>query len=617
MTSPTLADLTPEERVLHRLKHDNPYWSLHCGKISNKQGKIIPFALNEGQLALDAKLEAQRLNGKPQRAIILKARQLGYSTYAQGKLIQRATQRENHHAVVVAHDRETGGKLFAAGDRFWRYLPDEAGLKPPKYSHRRARFLHFGEEKDGGLIYPDSTYLVDTANEFEAGRGATYHSVHGSELAFYADALSKYTALMQAVPDDPDTLVIWESTANGSNLFKDLWDDAVEGRSEYVAHFWAWHQHGEYQLGFANESERERFRVGEGPFGEEEPRLVELFGLSLEQLNWRRHTIANKLAGKLDRFRSEYPSTPEDAFIATGRQVFDQNIVQSILIDVELNYDPRQPSEQQPGPELAKLIAGDKRVQEGALGRIEVPINPVWVPRSKLPMGEDADWKIWEKPQEEDQYVIGVDVSGGENAGPHTDELARDAIQIINHKTRIQAAEFSARLDSDLLAEQLYLACLTYNFPWVLIEITGSWGRPVARKLLDFKYPFLYRRKKLSGTWDRQEDTLGWDTNRATKPLLESNYAEMLREGTHGIRSRELVLQLKTHVRDAKGRSGPEAGKFNDRFMAHAIAQFGANLLPIKRTTKRFKGGYTPRDDVTGYGFMPPLFLLASLLDKF
>ena len=604
MTASVLADLSPDERVRYRLKHDNPYWAIHCGKISDKRGKIIPFDLNEGQRSLDAKLEAQRFEGRPQRAIILKARQLGFSTYVQGKLIQRTTQRENHHAVVVAHDRETGGKLFAAGDRFYRYLPNEEGLKPEKFSHRRSRFLHFGEEQDDGLIYPDSTYLVDTANEFEAGRGATYHSAHLSEVAFYADPIAKYTALMQAVPDDPDTLVVLESTANGSNLFKDLWDDAVEGRSDFVAHFWAWHQHAEYTLPFANDAERENFRVGEGPFGEDEPRLIELFNLTKEQLHWRRWTIANKLAGKLDRFRAEYPSTPEDAFISTGRQVFDQNLVQGVLIDVELNWDPRQPSEERPGPKLMKLQAGTTQVREGRLGRIEVPKDPLWVPRQKLELGVDADWKIWEEPQPDQQYIEAIDVSGGGMGGTQTDsdEPAKDCIQIINHETRIQVAEFSARIDADLLAEQAYLAALAYNMPWLAVEITGSWGLPVARKIwMDFKFPFVFFRKRLGAATDRSEDRLGWDTNRQTKPMLEANMAEMLREGTHGIRSRELVLEMKTHVRDSKGRSGPEAGKFNDRLMAYLIAQQVASLMPVKRASKRQRQGYTPRDPVTGY----------------
>ena len=63
-------------------------------------------------------------------------------------------------------------------------------------------------------------------------------------------------------------------------------------------------------------------------------------------------------------------------------------------------------------------------------------------------------------------------------------------------------------------------------------------------------------------------------------------------------------------------RSGPEAGKFNDRLMAYMIGKQVASLMPVKRATKRQRQGYQPRDPVTGYGFIPPVFLL-SLFDKF
>lgn len=604
------------EQILERLRTDTAFYARHLLKIADKRGNIIPFHYSAGQLALDAELEKQRAAGKPMRAIALKARQVGISTSVGSKLLQGATMRPNHNCVVVAHDRDTGAKLFRMVKRMYDYLPDDVSIKPELAGSRRGREMHFlnggKQAMRKGTGFPDSSYLVDTAGEFQAGRGGTYQRVHCSEAAFWDDLITKLTALKNAVPNHPDSLLVIESTANGHNEFKGLWDDAEAGINDYVPFFWAWWKEEQYSRPFENEDEKARFRVGDlsqSRFAEGEEELFdpgpidtmtgEHVPLTLEQLNWRRKKIANESSGKIEQFQQEYPATPQEAFVASARQAFDPNLMRGVLISARIT-DPRDPSADNPGPWKGRLVA-EKQSSRATPGgaTLMVPESARFIPSRDLEQGETSSWKFWHDPAKPytDQAVIGVDVSGGEievdGSAP-----AFHAIEVIDHKSREQLAEYSSRIDPDLLAEQIYLACLMFNRPWVAIEITGSWGLAPARKMWagGYRYPYLYFRSNPAKKQEKQENVLGWDTNTRTKPLLLSHMGELLREGSHGIKSFDLAMEMSTLVRQPNGKVGPERGKYSDRFMAYAIAQYVAQVQQVKRDFKMS----APRPRVSG-----------------
>lgn len=620
-----------KERVRRRLREDFPYYAEKCLKIVNKAGETVPFVLNNAQRELDAKLEEQRAEGKPQRAIVLKARQVGISTYAQGKLIHRATLNANHNALVVAHDRETGSKLYRMGERMYSNLPDEDELRPDVRYHGRGRYMHFGERGSdawqAGAIFPDSEYFVDTAGEFESGRGGTYRSVHLSELAFYPQISQKLKALNSAVPDLPDTLMVIESTANGMNEFKDLWEAAEQGRSGWTPHFWPWWKEDEYAMPFLNDAEHQFFAtdLGTGPYGEDEPELAKLIhtaGYSrdqvLEKLNWRRRAIMDKFMGQIDSFRQEMPSTPDEAFLTTGDRVFDSGLVRRVLAMCEIS-DPQIPSAEMPGP-MAGVIQPATTVKRGGrVGPVEVPAEPKFVPRSELGEFEMADWRFWTARSDDEEsvlpvyedrklviperpYVVGADVSGGIPESGEG-EPAYHTLQVIDHQTKEQVCEYRSRCDPDLFADYAYLTALLFNNAILAIEITGSWGLPIARRIWgDYRYPGIYMRRKHDAREDSQQNRLGWDTNRATKPVLLAGGQELLREGTHGIRSRELALEMLSYVKLPSGKTQPERGKFSDLLMAWLIAQQVALEEPLRRIrTGERRRAQMIRDPVTGY----------------
>lgn len=592
-TSPTNTDV-----LRKRIKEETPLWAENFAFIIDKGGRKIPLLAKPGQLEFDSQLEAQRRAGKPMRALNLKARQVGMSTWSQAKAIHRCTLRERYDALTVAHDRETGAKLYRMAETIYANLPEDPELKPALGQHRRQRFLHFAGDAlwTSGDAFPDSRYYVDTAGEFQAGRGGTYRFVHGSEVAFWPQIMLKLTALMAAVPDDPESLIVLESTANGFNEFKDIWDDAEEGRSDYIAFFWPWWREEEYVRPFLTELERERFAVGDpsDPYAEEEAELIKLaanqgFELTLEQLNWRRYVIANKCGGDVRIFHQEYPSSPEEAFISTGKKVFDPYRVAQLLVAVDLT-DPKVPTEANPGPVIGDLKAAEERteVSSRAGATIQIPTKALWVPRLPGISNPTAPWRLWldrddrgmpSPPQGE--FIVFVDPSGGQME--ETDEPDFHAVEVIDHATGDQVAEYRSRIDPDLLAREVLLVALFFNNAHIGIERTGGWGLPILRYLyLDAHYPHVYRSKKVGASSETTEQRLGFSTDVRTKPILVAGMQELIRIEKSGIKSRVLAGEARTYTQTDAGKMQAEPGKYDDCLMAYMGAQHLARELPLK-----------------------------------
>lgn len=584
LRAPFLA-LDSEQERLDRFRWDTPAFAAFCCTIVNKQRKRVALIPKLEQLRYDRALEEQRQAGLPMRAVILKARQIGFSTWTQAKMIQRVTQQPDHTALVLGQVNKTASELFKIGETIWKNLPEQVpGFKPKRRYTRRGRYIELDN---------DSWYEADNAKEYEAGRGLTLVSLHCSEVASYDDAERKLTGLLEAVPDEPETLIVLESTAKGQNYFKDLWESAVTGESGYIPFFSGWWHEASYQLAFANEPEQEEFResIGEGTIGEDEPALVDLLlgeGFTeldvLEKLQWRRRKIRTNFKGDVDTFHQEYPSTPEDAFLTTGRHVFDIPNVRRMQQRVRREPEPATGRLESKGPLKSRLSRGVTVHYPTAVEFVACPIND----------DRSPGWRVWEMPRqrcetddgviEKGQYIIGGDASGG-------DEIegtgAYHVLSVCDHRTRRQVAEYRSRIDPDELALEALKACLFFNNAWIGIEVTGSWGGPAMRRLWkDFKYPFVYFRKRLDSAGEKQEDRLGWHTGFAEKKMIVAELKEMLRCGDDGTMSRGLADEYGWYILDDRNRMKPEQKKTADRLLARGIAVCIAREKPLRPDRK-------------------------------
>ena len=192
--------------------------------------------------------------------------------------------------------------------RIYDNLPD--GIKP-ELKASNAKELIFDNKNGTGL---KSKIKCMTAGSDGVGRSDTFNNLHISELAFWGNG-AKETAigLFQSVPNLPNTMIIIESTANGYEYFKSLWDLAVKGESDFIPIFVGWNEMIEYQMPYTG------FELSK-----KEKELQELYSVTLEQLTWRRWCIQNNCGGDEEQFTQEYPINSQEAFLSTGTCPFNK-----------------------------------------------------------------------------------------------------------------------------------------------------------------------------------------------------------------------------------------------------------------------------------------------------
>jgi hypothetical protein len=297
-------------------------------KLRPKFGAVSPFIFNAAQRKLHAVIEEQKAKTGRVRVIILKARQLGVSTYVAARLFHRTIFNPGLRTIIVGHERRASSNLFQIVKRFYDGLPED--MRPP-VSASNAEELIFDKL--------DSGYIVTVATTEGAGRSATAQALHASEVAFWPDLPVQMTALMQTVPDMDGTEVILETTARGFNDFHALWRKAEAGESEFLPIFLPWTLDAAY------------VRQPDPQMTAEEVKLVELHGLNAGQVAWRRAKVSQ--LGSDAFFQQEYPLCATEAFISPDHDSF---------IPVDLVLRARRETVEAAGP----LIVGVDPAGSGA-----------------------------------------------------------------------------------------------------------------------------------------------------------------------------------------------------------------------------------------------------------
>ena len=283
-----------------RLRADFPAFAAGCLMIRTKSGEVRPLVFNRAQRHIHAQLEAQRTETGKVRALILKGRQQGCSTYVGARFYHRAAHEAGIRVFILTHEDAASQNLFEMVERFHAHCPAE---RKPSTGAANARELVFDAL--------DSGYKIGTAGTKGVGRSSTIQLFHGSEVAFWPHAETHAAGALQAVPDIAATEVILESTANGlGNFFHQTWRDAESGDNDFVAIFVPWFWQDEYRKvpprGFAPSAEEREYR--------------DLYGLDDGQIAWRRQKIVELKDPAL--FCQEYPATAAEAFQQSGHDSF-------------------------------------------------------------------------------------------------------------------------------------------------------------------------------------------------------------------------------------------------------------------------------------------------------
>lgn len=277
-------------------------------KVLNKSKKLVPFTWNKSQKDFHSK--------RTGRDLILKARQLGFSTYVQGELFRRAVT-QTRTSITLAHDGDTTAKLRMMADRFYENC--RFGDIQPERKYANASLTTYPEF--------ESSCTIATAGNVTTGRGDTYTDLHGSEVAFWPDAESIIAGAMQG--GNPD--VILESTPNGAQgYFYELCMEALSKNGVWTLHFYPWWFDASYQLPLSDGHYLK--------YTDEENELAVKHNLRQEQINWRR----NKIQELKHLFKQEYPEDAITCFLTSGNSYFgDMANVFTAPMDVEYHPDHR------------------------------------------------------------------------------------------------------------------------------------------------------------------------------------------------------------------------------------------------------------------------------------
>jgi hypothetical protein len=505
--------MTPEQvEARRRLRDDFAFYAKHALKIRTKDGEIQPLVLNDAQRYFLSRVEEQLAATGRVRAIILKGRQQGISTVVGGRLIFRTSQHKARKALVVAHKADSTRALFDMTRRYYENLPDL--LKPQtKYSSRAE------------LVFDalESGYMVATAGGDGIARGETLQYLHLSEVAFWPKnaAQANFNSLIQAVPETVGTEVYIESTANGvTGVFADLWRGAVAGENGFIPVFIPWFWQKEYRAPVPKGFERTP----------DEQKLVDLYGLDNKQLVWRRKKVAQN---GLELFKQEYPCTPEEAFLTTGRPVFDQDRLADKLREV------------------------GKPIRRESMNITETDFEPD--PR--------GDLYVYAEPQLTDTYTIGADVAMGVRGGDFS------VAQVLDGKRRL-VATYRGHIHPDLFARVLYVLGRRYNDALVSAEVNNHGLLTNVRLSKDLNYPNVYQTVVVDHVLDRETTRVGFETNSKTKPMIVDLLRAAFRDGQIDVSDRQTLEEMRAFIVTEDGKLEAEPGYHDDTVLALAIANY-------------------------------------------
>ena len=259
-----------------------PSWRLkNLYNIRTKDGRISLFEPNPAQF--------DYLKQETPRDIILKARQLGFSTVKLLTYLDRTLFTPNTTTCIMAHRKETMERLFRMIKFAYDMYPRDIPKLPAKYDNKNE------------LFFPDFNSTIYVSLE---ARGDTIHNLHVSELAHMDNAEDRLIASIAAVP--PNGRISIESTANGvGDYFYDFYHSAPS--RGFKRFFYPWT--------FAKEYEMDPIGV---EFTNEDRQYQSVHSLTERQLAWWK---MQKSLFK-DKFPQEYPITPQEAFLSSGNNIF-------------------------------------------------------------------------------------------------------------------------------------------------------------------------------------------------------------------------------------------------------------------------------------------------------
>lgn len=495
--------------------------------VVDKNQTTMPFFLNEVQhMFIDRLNKAidDYNDGKITdiSILVLKGRQQGFTTVVTAYQLAMSILNRNFQGFTLADKSDNSEAIFQNKAKYpYSQLPDI--LKPTEKFNNRKQLLF---EK------LNSSWAVDTATK-DVGRSRTVNFFHGSECAFWKDGIASIQAALGEA-FTKNCIKIYESTANGYNDYQKMWDSGV-----HINCFFEWWLTKEYRVKIPDESIKEEFinninNKDEWIF----KRLRWLrddIGLEIEQLYWYYRKYESYL--NKDLIKQEYPCSAAEAFLLSGANVFDTEIILEHLKKVNKPLKTGYFTYDYDGLKITNI----KWVNDlnGYIKIYNVPDSP-----------------------EVTKYCI-----GGDTAGEGSDFFTG---YVLDAKTGKCVAKLRHKFDADMYAKQMY--CLGIYYKQALIGIESNFDSYPIMELTRLGYKNQYVREHLDTYTNKTSKSFGFRTTSITRPTIISRLIEIVREHIDLIDDEDTLRELLTIIRNEKGRIEAPEGGHDDQMMGLAIA---------------------------------------------
>ncbi|MEE0961421.1 MAG: hypothetical protein U0L54_02600 [Bacteroidales bacterium] len=561
-----------------RFKYDFEYFCAYCVRVQDKESAdIMPFILRFAQRKLLHCFEQQRINNKPIRVILLKARQWGGSTCTQIYMAWiQLFHRQNWHSVICAHLKDAASNIKGMYSTMMQYFPE--------WIYGTIKFQPYERTQNISYIKQSGCRItVGSAEAPESVRSQNVLMAHMSEVGLYpTTAKNNPTRLFRSVTSSilplPYTMVVVESTANGTgNWFHTEWLKASRGESDKLPLFVAWFEIEMYAMPLP--IPEEDFINSMSPY---EWQLWEL-GATLQAINWYRHKRLEYHND--DEMQAEFPSTPIEAFVHSGEIIFKQEHCE------KLRKLCRQ-------PEWRGDIFSQSRYSVGRQSLSQLDLE----------QQNNGLLKIWAMPDNNilvsRRYIVSVDVGGRSAKADYSVITVLDRYWMLEGGVPEVVAEWRGQIDHDLLAWKAAQIATFYNNALLVIESNTIESKDNPDALTDDyildqianAYGNLYARQDPQRIREGLPPRWGFHTNRRSKQTLVDNMIAVVRSQGYIERNDLAINEMLTYERLPNGGYGATSGNHDDILMTRMIALYvssdidppsiieGATRQPTTRT---------------------------------
>ena len=481
---------TTEELVAAFSHFCSNYWH-----IRHPERGRIKFDMREAQV------ETVRCWIEDRYTIVLKARQIGFSTLAAAFAFWEVFYWSDRFTVMLSRTEREASKLLQKTKYGYKMLPNWMRLRGPN-------LLSDNQLK---MVFANDSALESLPSGNDPARGESVYRVFIDEMAFLPNADEAWASIEPIA--DIGGRVVCLSTANGEgNIFHQLWVGSQTGTNRFVGIFFPWS---------AGDRDNDWY----------EAKKRDLPDWQLAQ---------------------EYPDNAEEAFIRSGRPVFDLEAIRQI--------EPVEPSRGYLKNELGKNVYTF--------------------------IHNNGELSIWDFPDRNEVYVIGADVAEGLGHGDYS------AAHVISASTGMVVAHWHGHVDPDIFGE-FTLRALGYYYNYALVGVeSNNHGLTTLKGLQRVGYRNLYRQRKMNHRSPQISETMGWRTTSVSKPLAIDELNASIRDSSILLYDKNTMAELRTFVREASGKM--HGSPHDDRVMSLAIAnqmlkyvwlpEYRSDLSPVKNT---------------------------------